>query len=560
MTLATGTIKARETVKGCDTPRCQTVRSRDLARLVPAGQRYGWDVIAHVGIARYLRGQQRDEIRTDLQARYGIELSQGTVSNLCDRFLAAFEKLHFQRAPALRSAMSHGYWMHVDGTGDSGKGGLFVCLDGWRGWVLLAARIPSENGETLRPLVEKVVECFGDPVATVRDLGDAVRVAVEPLGDRGVPDLLCHFHFLAAVGRKLFDNPHSRLTARVRALNVTSSLRDILRELKRHRRVDCPEGRFGRGHVREELLALVLWILEGDKKPPTYPFALAALEFVQRLWQARHRADQWLPGFRSVPENRVLRDLDRLASKLGEDKHSTSAILQLQAAWAPFSELRNVLRLSNADLSLTPVRQPSLPDMALFRARQIDHALKDYGIDLRREFAKVGKKASRFCPQEVIIDYLDRYMSGLVGHPVISDPDGNTLAVVDRTNNAVECFFSLSKRQLRRRVGRALLTRDMELQPAQATLALNLLHHDYVRVVCGCLENLPCALAEAHDKNPIMPRISRAGRNHEIRSCLTKLLDTSDRLQPQPHLGPHIGGQPLPEPTKNLADNRIVTR
>ena len=253
MTLGQGAFEAREVLKHCGKQGCPVVASRALLEIVPPGQRYGWDLIVHVGTARYLRGMQREEIRVELGELYGIKVSQATTSNLCDRFLVALGKLHEHQAPALRAAMEDGYWLHLDATCDLGKGGLFVCLDGWRGWALLAARIPSENAEALLPLVEKVVEQFGDPIATVRDLGEAGAKAVEPLRKKGIPDLLCHFHFLAAVGKRLFDKPYSRLRNRVRAAHVTTELRAILRELRRYREIDEYEGRFGPGKVREEL-------------------------------------------------------------------------------------------------------------------------------------------------------------------------------------------------------------------------------------------------------------------------------------------------------------------
>jgi len=64
--------------------------------------------IVHVGLARYLGGRQREEIRAELRERHGIGLSNGTVSNLCDRFLVGLERLHVHRTPALRAAMDGG--------------------------------------------------------------------------------------------------------------------------------------------------------------------------------------------------------------------------------------------------------------------------------------------------------------------------------------------------------------------------------------------------------------------------------------------------------------------
>ena len=263
VTWAEGAFRAREVLKQCtQSAAWPVVGSSELARRVPSRQRYGYDLIVQVGLARYLAGRQREEIRAELREQGGIKLSAGTVSQLCDRFLCCLEALHRLRVPQLRAAMGDGYPLHLDATCDRGKGGLFVCLDGWRGWVLLAARIASERQDILRPLVKQTVAWFGEPIATVRDLGEAGARAVEPLRKRGIPDLVCHYHFLGAVGKQLFDKPYALLRTVLRTTNLRSDLRACWRELRRYRESRDYEGRFGPGRVRDDLLALVLWLLE----------------------------------------------------------------------------------------------------------------------------------------------------------------------------------------------------------------------------------------------------------------------------------------------------------
>ena len=63
------------------------------------------------------------------------------------------------KAPYLRAYIQrYGYQLHLDATCDNGKGGVFVCMDGLYGWVLMAGKIPSENEKYLWPLVENTVE------------------------------------------------------------------------------------------------------------------------------------------------------------------------------------------------------------------------------------------------------------------------------------------------------------------------------------------------------------------------------------------------------------------
>ncbi len=130
---------------------------------------------------------------------------------LCDRFLHLLGCLHQRRAPALRAAMRHGYPLHLDATCEQGLGGLFVCLDGWRGWVLHAARIRSENAAELQLALQVTLDEFGPPLAFVRDLGSVMAKAVAACRTSSAPDLVCHFHFLAAVGGRLLAADHATL-------------------------------------------------------------------------------------------------------------------------------------------------------------------------------------------------------------------------------------------------------------------------------------------------------------------------------------------------------------
>lgn len=72
-------------------------------------------------------------------------------------------------------------------------------------------------------------------------------------------------------------------------------------DLQRYRTVR--DGRFGPGCVREDLSALVSWVLEGDgTKEAPFPFALPHLELVRRCRRAIELAERWVPCPRTRPE------------------------------------------------------------------------------------------------------------------------------------------------------------------------------------------------------------------------------------------------------------------
>ncbi len=87
-----GAFVAQETVRvcaaGCKDPAGKrvTIGCEDLTRLVAPGKVYGYDLEVQAGTERFLRHQQREEIRAELHER-ATPLSSGQVSALGIRFL-----------------------------------------------------------------------------------------------------------------------------------------------------------------------------------------------------------------------------------------------------------------------------------------------------------------------------------------------------------------------------------------------------------------------------------------------------------------------------------------
>ena len=234
---------------------------------------------------------------------------------------------------------------------------------------------------------------------------------------------------------------------------------------------------------------------EGRKDLP-YPFSLPHLDFYRRCQEVTQRAERWLPLPRSHIERRALKQLAKVLARFDELPRLAWVVPKLQSGWQAFSELRDILRLSDAELPRGDVRYLStreFPQLEMARLCEIEKTTKAYHQQLRKRVTDSHCSSSA---EAVILKYLDRYAKQLFGHPATYDDDGNIISVVERTNNVAEHFFGADKQKLRRRLGRANLGRDLEDQPAQAVLASNLLHSDYVRVLCGSLEHLPAAFAE----------------------------------------------------------------
>jgi membrane-bound lytic murein transglycosylase MltF len=103
-------FQAIETLKQCAEDSAHPIMgSNALVQLVAPRHRFAYDLVVEVGCARYLEKKQRTEIQADLYERRGIELSSGSISHLCDRFLIHLEALHLAHAPQLRAILANGY-------------------------------------------------------------------------------------------------------------------------------------------------------------------------------------------------------------------------------------------------------------------------------------------------------------------------------------------------------------------------------------------------------------------------------------------------------------------
>ena len=183
-----GEVEVRETVHVCANG-CRhgsgapvTRRAVYLADRIMPGRVVGYDVMVRVGLLRFSHHRQREEIREAL-ALEGVHLSAGEVSHLARLFLEYLEALHNDRTEQIRAALkSDGGWpMHVDATGESGRGMLLVVYAGWRKWVLASRKIPTERAEVILPCLHEVFQKYGSPCAMMRDLGGPVTNAMNEL-------------------------------------------------------------------------------------------------------------------------------------------------------------------------------------------------------------------------------------------------------------------------------------------------------------------------------------------------------------------------------------------
>jgi hypothetical protein len=513
-TLAHGSFRVRETIYACDSRGRKkdhpivTARSSSLAQLLLPHSSVGYDVLVYVGSQRFVYYRQREEIRAELKERYGIVLSTGEISALGRRFLIYLETLHREKTPALRAALeADGGWpLHIDATGEDGRGTTVTAWTGWRSWVLSAWKAPTERAEFILPGLQRVAAEFGVPCAIVRDLGRAMTEAaaqyVQSL-KKQIPVLACHQHFLADIGKDLLAEAHNQLRDGFRQIRLLPRLRAFVRQQGSHlgesigagrealddwlategRTPALPKGVEGIVAVR----SMAQWVLDyhSDGSGLGFPFDLPWLDLSARCLHLLAALRTFL---RTPPADtqvrKALEALERLLRPLEGDEPPFLLVQEALSKRADlFQRLRAVLRLEE--------QNPTAKKL-----HQIQAALQRLRVSLRRKRPERGPAKDTREAIDLILAHVDRHGPYLWGHAIrIPRQASGGIRLVARTNNGLESVFHTIKHGERRRSGRKILTQDFEVLPPAAALATNLHHADYVSLVCGSLDRLPEAFA-----------------------------------------------------------------
>jgi hypothetical protein len=520
-TLAHGSFAARETVHVC-AAGCRwssgvrvVRRAQSLCETLMPDSVVGYDVMVFVGLARFLQHRQREEIQAALLDQYGVSISAGEVSDLSRRFLDYLARLHQAQAPAIRSALEgDGGWpMHVDATGEAGRGTLLVVIAGWRQWVLGSWKISTERADLILPCPRQTVQRFGPPCAAMRDLGKAMSPALDDLVSElklGIPVLACHQHFLADIGKDLLEAAHAQLRNLFRQTKVRPKLRALARELGRTIGKDIDTARKAvhkwqslveDDHRIEpgleglaEVRALVQWTLDFKARPTglDLPFGRPYLNLYDRCMTSLRAADAFL---RNPPPDKdvtaALRRLHRVLEPVNCEVPFRQVTERLRRRAALFDELRDVLRIAAA----IPTGETK-KDL-----RQMQEQLDELVASLQQRRSAHDPANDTRQAIDLILKHIEVHGHNLWGHAIqLPECAGGGVRLVARTNMLAENFFGALKHEERRRSGRKNLGQDLENLPAEAALVPNLKHDDYVVLLCGSLDRLPQAFAEI-DRN-----------------------------------------------------------
>jgi hypothetical protein len=509
-------------------PVChRTFPAEQYPELVPPHGNHAFDLIVEVGLASFLRHRQNGEIQQELRTRWGLRLSCSTIRELGQSFLDYLAAAHQAHVAELRERLQKdgGYVLHVDGTCEAGTEITFNAVAGNRGWTLAGCKMATEDTAQIESLLRRCVEWFGLPLALVRDLSPQIGAAHEQVMP-GVPDLICHYHFLENVGTKLCEKPHSRLIACLRRLKIRPALGSLRHDLVRHAKqkggftpeeieqlLAAPEAttHLDPGQRRWALAYLLLSWLEdygADLQGEYFPFDLPSLALYRRYRTAHACLVQILAA--SAPPGQAFQTLETIRRHLApvvEDQELVAVAERLEKAESLFKELRDVLRLSS-DGHRPLLHQRPVPDGPV-QARQREGHLQQWMHQLKQRQASESD-TDRATDRAIVQDYLQKYHRKLVGHVIVLNGRPQPF-VVQRTNNPSEHTFGRKKQGLRRKLGTKNLARYVQAMRPEEFLVDNLRDPDYLQIVCGGnIANLASSFAQNWQKGREIRSVRKA--------------------------------------------------
>ena len=497
ITLDIGAFRARETI--LHNAEGTVYHSRQLRALTPYRATYGYDVLVYVGRALFVRCHSEQQIIEDLGLK-NVLISQREIGFLGKKFIAYLAIAHQQSRQRLKAhmALRGGYILHMDGTCEGDSPHLFTGIDGIANIVLDNIKLPSEKAELIIPFLRRIKRQYGEPIALVHDMGQGILSAVKTVFN-GIPDFICHFHFLRDIGKDLFEKDYSKIRTRFKKHKIRGVLRQKAKALEKIIN-DDPKAvcqllsSLDNGQMDPSLLhsmpvmaayAMIHWAFDTSDQLDGYgfPFDCPHLIFYQRLKTVHGFVSQYhASDSRRAINNRALLSLWRPLTKIIEDQQLTRAASQIKEKMDKFKKLRKALAIA------VPEAKKGLNDDGLdVDIKSIEEKITKFRKEIMDDETCWQKNAYK-----KMIEQIDKYWEKLFADPItVNTPNGQVTIQPQRTNNILERFFRDFKRGSRKKSGTISLNRTLRSILADTPLVKNLENPEYMKILldgCGTLE------------------------------------------------------------------------
>jgi len=486
VTLDIGAFRAKETVIQSQDDR-KIYTCQELKGLAPHRCTFGYDVIVYVGYALFVHCRSEKDIVKDLATK-NISISDREVSFLGKKFVTYLAVAHRESRQKIRGAMEQrgGYILHVDGTCEADSPHLFSGLDGLSELVLDNVKIPSERAELLIPFFEQIKAQYGDPIASVHDMGKGILSIAQVFP--GKPDFICHFHFLRDIGKDLMEDEYKKIRDRLKKHKIRGSLRRMAKSLEGAAVQDPKVMETLKGNMTKfaempaaSAFVLIHWVFDTSAQLNGYgfPFDLPHLVFYNRLETVYDLvAAIWGTPLKYEKTHKPLHKLFRLIKQVMDDQVLKKSANRLDEKAEVFNALREALRIALPDGKSGLNDDGDDTDMKTIKEK-VEEFRKELTSDVKSSNSDEYKKMA---------DQIDTYWEKLFADPIaVRTPTGEIFIQPQRTNNILERFFRDLKRKSRKRTGTISLNKTLKTILCDTPLVKNLDNKEYLDIILdGC--------------------------------------------------------------------------
>jgi len=484
--LAIGHFNAHVTETICSD--CQKhFKSTELQRMVAPKSTFSFDIMVFVGEALFKHCCNGRIIQNQL-AEKNISISLREIDYLGKRFIIYLALVHQESQKELKQFFKTqgGYILHLDGTCEGDSPHLLSSIDELSKIVLGNVKLPSENAAQITEFLEQFKNDYGFPIALVHDMGGAILKAVRTVFP-GIPDYICHFHFLKDIGKDLLERDYSTVRRHLKTHRVRTHLRKMIKEFKKiidendimqTEFLDCMKGNLAELKIIQSTLCdeikvyvILSWVLEAryGSHGFGFPFDKPHVDFYTRLSQAYPELLQMKKSMKTSSELLKLTPL----SKVLNDKALESTITRILEKNITFERLRKAMRIAQPNAS-DGLNNEGDTDMKTIKAsvtqfRQ-DEQLKQQAL-IQPAYQKMFKQ-------------IDKYWEKLFSDPIeIKTSSGCKKIQPQRTNNIMEQFFRDIKRSYRKKSGNKSLTKILQTMMVDTPLVKNLNNPNYMKII-----------------------------------------------------------------------------
>ncbi len=479
-----GDFDAQETILQC--PDCKKIYgSEQLQSLIPSQGKFGFDIIVQIGQELFLQCRNDTDIQQALLRENNVSISLSEINTLGKKFIVYLALAHQECKDELKHYMQQqgGYILHLDGTCEGESPHLMSSIDEISQIVMHNQKMPSENSDYIIPFLQNIKENYGKPLALVHDMGTGILRAVDEVFP-GILDFICHFHFLKAQGKNLFEQDYNTIRRHLRSYKLSAQLRKMAKVLKQtidddeamviklSRYLQTKNSKEKQNNEMDPTIKsylLITWILEASSASHGFGFPFDRVHF-----DTYKRLKKAYPALKALKPfmTKGLLPLT-LLHKIVVDSALESVSLRMTEKIQVFDQLRQCMRIA------LPERKQGLNDDGDTDIKTIEKEVIQFCQD-----ESIIKLANNNYHYKRLLKQIAKFKDKLFADPIkVKTPAGDILVQPQRTNNIMEQFFRDVKRHCRKKNGQSSLSKTLKGMLADTALIKNLNHADYMKIL-----------------------------------------------------------------------------